>query len=115
MLRFLIILFTLNALLLPVSGYANVSVSDESVAPMVMVDSSSKCQMAISKACLNCDMENMDMDCDANCCTHCASHVVSLPTFFNNTASPSQNSEIITAFKHFYIHTIPPEQRPPLV
>ena len=115
MLRILILLFTLNALLLPISGVANVSVADKSVAPMVMKDTGSKCQLPMSKSCPDCDMDNMDMDCDAGCCTHCAGHIATLPTFFSNVVSSSHNTEIITAFKHFYLHTTSPEQRPPLV
>ena len=117
MLRILIIFFTLNALLLPASGYANVSVPDDSATPITMADSGIKCKMPMAKACPNCDMENMDgMDCGTNCCTHCAaSHVVSLPVFFGSNFLPVHNGEIVTTFKHFYLHTTSPEQRPPLV
>ena len=101
--------------MLPVSGYASVSVHDELDAPMVMSDSGSKCHMPMGKDCSHCDMNDSDMDCNAACCTHCASHVVSLPAFFSSNVLPIHSGEIVTVFKHFYLHSTPPEQRPPLV
>jgi hypothetical protein len=122
MLRILLFLFTLNALLLPISGYAGLSVS-ESVAPMLMGDQSNsaytastldsiKCSMP--SPCLNCDMSNMNASCGLDCNAHCLGSVAALSDMFHLSIYVATNTEILTAFKHFYSHTFAPELRPPL-
>jgi len=123
MTRILILFFTLNALLLPVSGYAGMLVSGEMEIPMSKTNVVSpatsnhddlKCHMmVVEEGCPNCDM---DVDCDAACCEQCLSHSASLPMFFGNkTLLPTNGESITTLFKHFYFHITSPEQRPPLV
>ncbi len=120
MLRFLILFFTLNALMLPVSGYASMPMSEmDSSMVIASTDADSgepvKCQMMMVKACHNCDMGGMDTDCDSSCCSQCASHVASIPSQFITVSFPAMSGQVITKFKYYYLHTTSPEQRPPLV
>ena len=119
MLRCLIFFFTLNVLLLPIAGYAGMSVSKATVSTTNSMSHANKkdlkCLMSMAKeTCLNCEMENMNCTADC-CCVDCVSHVVSLPAFFKDTISPRHPSKVVTVFKHFYLHITSPEQRPPLV
>ena len=127
MLRLFILLFTISSLLLPLSGYANDFVPVEKTLATAEVhkhsnaekvphdihhDDSSKCQMVMSANCPNCSID--DGSCNIDCCSHCASHVASIPSLFNDIAISPQSAEISTAFKHFYSFISSLKQRPPL-
>jgi len=121
MLRILLFFFTLNALLLPISGYAMLSVS-ESVAPMMSDQSGSSTNTMSNMAnvchmpspCLNCDMNNMDAACGLDCSAHCLGSAATISDVFHLSIHATINTEIITAFKYFYSRTLSPELRPPL-
>jgi len=110
MLRILLFFFTLNALLLPISGYATLSVS-ESVAPM-MSDQGINCHMP--SPCLTCDMSNMDTACQLDCTAHCLGSVATISNVFHLSTQVTINAEFMTVFKYFYSRTLSPELRPPL-
>ncbi len=120
MLRILLFLFTLNAFLSPISGYAALTVS-ESVAPEMTSQASANMPMmngmkcAMPNPCINCDMSDMDAGCSTNCDIHCLSSVMNISNPFNLDSNPAISAEIITAFKHFYTHSSSPELRPPLI
>lgn len=124
MLRTLVLLFTLNALFFPVSGYAGMSEPKSittvttndivSVKTEEISDSNSthKCHTAATQDCGGCNTDNMN--CNAGCYVHCVNHIISPITAFNSSIMPPSSRKIATSFKHFYSHIISPEHRPPL-
>lgn len=124
MLRVLLFFFTLNALLLPISGYAALSVS-ESVAPEIIspqvaaanpsMSMSNGMKCAMPNPCIDCDMSDMDASCGTNCETHCLSSAINIASSLSVSSQPAISIEIISAFKHFYHLSSSPELRPPLI
>jgi hypothetical protein len=123
MLRILLFLFTLNALLLPISSYAEFTVSKSIASALTNKPISSGKTMSgmngikchIPSPCINCDTGDMDIGCGLNCDTHCLSSSVTTSNTLTLSSEPTISSKIATAFKHFYLHTSSPELRPPLV
>ena len=123
MLRIFLFLFTLNALLLPISSYAKFTVSQSvaSASTNKSISSTSntigmngiKCHMP--SPCIDCDTGDMDIGCGLNCDAHCLSSSVTTSNTLTLSSEPTISSEIVTAFKHFYLHTSSPELPPPLV
>jgi len=71
-----------------------------------------KCHMP--NPCVNCDMSNMDENCDLNCEAHCLGSNATVSNTFTLPLEAAISTKITTVFKHFYLHTSSPELRPPL-